>query len=124
MSIFDETKKIFLSKNFTLTNPYMVNRLLSFLPQTFVLSTLTNRYIGKIPRWAIYSIYKNCVPKYRGSGAPNLYYEGKKKKKEVILTQKVANHLCCSTKHAEETIATMRKCGHKPEEFFGLKKGE
>lgn len=124
MSIFDETKKIFLSKDFTLKNPYMVNRLLSFIPETFELATLTNRYIGKVPKWAIYAIYKNCVPKYKGSDAPDLYYEGAKKAAEPLLTQKVATELCCSTLHARQTIQMLRKWGHKPEQFFGLKKGE
>lgn len=122
MSIFEDTKNIFTGRDFELSNPYMINRLLSFLPETFTLSATTNRYLSRIPVWALKAIYKNCVRKRRAD--PWLYYERAKKKEEPLLTQKVATELCCSTLHAQQTIKVLRKWGHKPETFFGLKKGE
>lgn len=122
MNPFDELKLIFVTKDFKLENPWMVNRLLSYIPETFMLSSYMNRYIGYIPAWVFIETIRYCIKK-RGR-APFIKYAKPKKIREKQLIRKVCSHLCCNEQHAIETIEVLRKEGYKPEQYFGLKEGE
>ncbi len=122
MSIFDDVKNIFTGIDFKLSSPYMINRLLSFVPETFVLSANVNRYLGRLPDWALKSIYYNCIPKRRA--APFINYAKTPKHTDQRLVEKIEGALCCSTFHAQQVLKILQLYGHKPHEFFGLKKGE
>lgn len=122
MNPFDEVKQVFTTKDFQLKNPWMVNRLLSYVPETFALSARLNRFIGYIPAWAMIETLRYCVKK-RGV-APFIKYIKAERIKDPELVKKICTHLCCNEGHAVETIEVLRVCGHEPERFFGLKKGE
>lgn len=120
--MFDEINDVYDHSIEKIKSPYMVNRFLSF-SSYMVLSIKMNKYIGRIPEWATRAIYLNNV-KLRKGGAPYIPYPGRGKKEEKKLVQKVGAHLCCSEKHAKQTVQLLRKLKYKPEQFFGLKKGE
>ena len=122
MTPFEEVKAIYTGEKIELQHSYLVNRIFSFLPQTFLVSSEVNKYITQLPNWAIASIYKNCIPTKKSS--PFIPYQKAIKKNEIILTEKISTHLCCSDEHARQTIDVLRRYGHKPESLFGLKEGE
>ena len=122
MNPFEEMKQIFTGGEFDLESPFMINRLLNYVPETFLLSTEVNKYASRLPKWAIKAIYKQCIPK-RGN-PPFIKYARKPKQEEPILIRKVCDHMCCSETSARQFLKLLRKCGHKPESFFGLKKGQ
>lgn len=122
MNPFEEVKQVFTTKDFQLKEPWMVNRLLSYVPETFLLSASINRFMGYIPAWATIETYRHCIRKRRR--APFIKYAKAKKERDKMLVKKVCSHLCCNKTHATETIEMLRVCGHKPEQFFGLKEGE
>lgn len=123
MALTEEVEKVFRHEVDKLNNPYLINRMLSSIPKTILLSIRVNHYIGKIPNWAIKAIYINCIKKRKSlPSSPKHYW--KKKAVEPKLVQKIEAHLCCSKRHAIETIGLLRKLKLKPERYFGLKKGE
>jgi hypothetical protein len=120
-NIFDEVKALYTGQNYSLANPFMLNRLVSFVPETFLLATDVNRYLG-LPKWAIRGLYSASIkPKHN---APYISLPKRKKVIEKQLTHKVSAHLCCSEMHAKQTIELLKRCGYKPEKFFGLKKDQ
>lgn len=123
MTLTQEVEKVFKHEVDKLNNPYLINRMLSSIPKTILLAIRVNPYIGKIPNWAIKSIYLNSIKKRKNlPGSPRHYW--KKKEVEPKLMQKISQSLCCSERHAKETIRLLRKLKYKPEQFFGLKKGD
>lgn len=123
MTLTQEVESVFRHEIDKLKNPYRINRMLSGIPKTILLSIRVNQYIGKIPNWAIRSIYLHGIKKRKSlPSSPKHYW--KKKEVEPKLMQKVGTHLCCSERHAKETIELLRKLKKKPEQYFGLKKGE
>lgn len=123
MTLTEEVENVFRHEVDKLKNPYLVNRMLSSIPKTILLSIHVNHYIGKIPNWAIKAIYINCIKKRKSlPSSPKHYW--KKKVVEPKLIQKVGTHLCCSQRHAEETVELLRRLKIKPEKYFGLKRGE
>jgi CTP:phosphocholine cytidylyltransferase-like protein len=122
MHPFEEVKAIYTGEEIELKNVYMVNRIFSFLPQTFLISADINNYLNKLPSWAINSIYRNCIPTKKST--PFIPYQKTTQKIDQKLVQKISNYLCCSDEHARQSIDVLRLQGHKPESFFGLKKGE
>jgi len=120
--MFEEIHSVYDHSIEKIKSPYMVNRILSF-SSYMVLSFKMNKYIGRIPEWATRAVYLNNIKK-RKSGAPRIPYQGRSKKEEKKLVQKISQALCCSERHSKETIQLLRKLKYKPEQFFGLKKGE
>jgi len=120
--MFEEINSVYDHSIEKIKSPYMVNRFLSFTSY-MVLSIKMNKYIGRIPEWAIRAVYLANIKKRKG-GAPYIPYQGRGKKTEKKLVEKVSQALCCSERHSKETIQLLRKLKYKPEQFFGLKKGE
>lgn len=120
--MFEEINSIYDHSIEKIKSPYMVNRFLSF-SSYMVLSFKMNKYVGRIPGWATRAVYFNNI-KLRKGGAPHIPYPGRGKKEEKKLVQKLSQALCCSDRHAKETIQLLRKLKYKPEQFFGLKRGE
>ena len=118
---FDEVKQIFAGEDFKLKNPWMVNRILSYIRETLYLSIRVNQFLGRLPTWAVECIYKACIKK---GSMPHINYAKIQKKKDKQLTERVSTHLCCSEHHAQQTIELLRLKGTAPEKLFGLKKGE
>lgn len=119
--IWEEVKRVYTGQDYSLDNPFMLNRLLSFVPETFLLAEDVNRYLG-LPKWAIRALYNACIK--RKNNAPYISLPKKIALKDKVLTQKISSQLCCSEVHARQTIELLKRCGHKPEKFFGLKKDE
>lgn len=120
MSPFDEIKGLLTQEKFNITSPYMINKLLSFIPETILISVETNRYIG-LPKWAVNGLL-NSIPKRKN--IPFINFIKFKKRESNKLEQKISTALCCSNAHAIQTIELLRKMGYKPEQAFGLKEGE
>lgn len=119
--MFEEINSIFNHSIEKIKSPYMANRLLSF-SRYMTLSFKVNKYIGRIPEWALRSVYLNNIKKQKRQ--PYIPYKGRNKKTDKKLVQKVSQSLSCSERHSQETIQLLRKLKYKPEQFFGLKKGE
>lgn len=122
MNPFDTVKAIYTGQKCKLKNTYVVNRIFSFLPQTFLASKAVNDYASHLPPWAIKGIYDSCIEKKKSS--PFVPYQKAVKQNESKLVTKISEHLCCSNAHATQTIALLKLEGYKPESFFGLKEGE
>ena len=120
--MFEEINSVYDHSIEKIKSPYMVNRFLSF-SSYMVLSIKMNKYIGRIPEWATKAVYLNSIKRRRG-GAPYIPYKGRTKKTEKKLVQKISQSLNCSERHAIETIQLLKKLKYKPEQFFGLKRGE
>ena len=123
MTLTEEVENIFRHEIDEIKNPYLINRMLSSIPKTVLLSIRVNRYIGKIPNWAIKAIYINCIKK-RKSLPSNPKHYWKRKGVEPKLIQKISKQLHCSERHAIETIEMLRKLKIKPEQYFGLNRGD
>ena len=120
MNPFETVKSIYTGEKVRLQNQFMVNKIFSYMPETFLLSTQINNYIHKLPSWAILGIYKAGITTRKP--APFIPYEKAVKVESPQLVKKISAHLCCSTTHALQTIELLRLQGYKPESFFGLKK--
>lgn len=122
-SLYDEFKAVCTTDNFTLTNPFMINRFLSFAPATFYIAQQVNMYSSRIPRWAVETIYRYCIKMQK---APWIKYAKKNPilSKEPLLRTKISETFCCNDKHAIQTIQLLRRMGKNPESYYGLKKGE
>lgn len=121
---FDEVKALF-SKEYGTINvirPFMVIKLLSFLPSTFMLSVKINNHLNGMPKWLINKILNIGVPKRNNKVF--LRYPKKIKKTDVKLRSKISETFCTSPYHSNQIIDLMRMQDEKPEEYFGLKEGE
>lgn len=119
---FDTATKLFTEKNVKIKAPYITNKILSYQPQTILLSIKLNKFIGYLPSWATNALFNMGVKKQ--GRRPYLQYIKKTKEKDVKLLKKISQTFCCNTYHAKQIIDILRKMGKRPESFFGLKKGE
>ena len=122
MSPFDIVKKLFTQNDVPVNSPFMVNRILSFMPETFELSIRMNRFATRLPPWAVSACYNLSIPKRRRY--PYMRYAKKGKTKEVKLKAKIRRTFCVNEYHANQIIELYRKLGEKPESYYGLKEGE
>ena len=123
MNLWEKLQAILKGEKFKIKNDaYIINRFLSFSQESIILSIGINRYIGIIPDWAVQNIYETCIQHRKNPSY--IKYPRKTKTKEKVLTEKISRHLCCNENHARQTIELLRKNGHKPEIYFGLKKDE
>jgi len=119
---FDIVMRLFKEDNVSVKHGFMVNKILSYQPMAILASIKINKYIGRLPRWATDSLFNLCVKK---QGLNNyLQYIKKVKEENLKLNQKICQTLCCNTYQAKQIINIIRKLGKKPEQYFGLKKGE
>lgn len=121
---FDEVKALF-SKEFgylEVIRPFMVIKILSFLPSTFILAKDINERLNGMPNWLVNPILNVGVPKRKKK--VYLSFPKRTKKGDVKLRQKVAETFCTSPYHTNQIIDLLRLQDEKPEEYFGLKKGE
>jgi len=120
---FDTVKKLFKGEEEVhVDSPYMVNRILSFLPETFDLSLSMNRLNTRLPEWAVDLCYNICVPKKRTK--VYLRYAKRAKVKDKKLRRKICQTFYVNERHANEIIKLVKDIGGKPETYFGLKEGE
>lgn len=120
---FTTVNNLFTSKEITpIKNGYLVNKILSYQPETLLVSARLNKFSTTLPEWATTALFNICVPKQR-SGI-YLQYIKKIKEKDVILLKKISQVLCCNEFHARQAIEVLRRIGEKPSSMFGLKEGE
>lgn len=122
MNPFDNVSQLFTEDNVKVNTPYMVNRILSFLPETCMLAIRMNRYTTRIPQWAIDACYNLSITKRRRR--PYIRYPKRRKVRDQKLQSKIQSTFNVNEFHAKQIIELLRNIGEKPENFFGLKKGE
>ena len=105
-------------------NEFFTNRILNHQPDTVLWSIELNKYIGRLPYWAIKKLFNIGV--YKKSGKPWLRYPKRKGKlKDKILRKKICKYFCVNEYHANQIIHLLKNIDNeKPERYFGLKKGE
>ena len=121
---FDEVKALF-SKEYgriSVVRPYMVTKILSFLPVTFPLAMQINEKANGMPKYLYDMVLNIGVPKK--NNRVFLKFPKRIKKEDVKLTEKISEAFCTSQYHSKQIIELLRRAGKKPEEYFGLKKGE
>lgn len=122
-SPFTIAAKLLTEKETTpIKDGYMINKILSYQPETLLASIKLNKFSTSLPSWATTAMFNLCIPKQRGR--PYLQYIKKKKEENVILLKKISQVFCCNTYHAKQITEIFRRMGKRPESFFGLKKGE
>src|SRR3989304_7032017 len=109
--LFEELKSIFESDNINVTNPYMINRLLSFYMQSFKTSEVCNQYINRIPNELLASIYSSNIKKQK---APFIRYPKIPKMKEPKLIKKICETFNCNYKIAKQIICIFKKMNINP----------
>lgn len=119
---FDIVKEIITEERTSVSNPFMVNRILSFQPLTALTAIEVNKYVGYIPDWAISDLFNLTVPHRRR--VPYLKYPKRGKVKDKKLIDKIRQALCVNELHARQVIELLRNKGEQPERLFGLKEGE
>ena len=120
---FDEVKALF-AKDIGFVDvirPFMVNKILSFQGLTCPLAIKINERMNGMPKEIFNKIVNIGVPKRQ---KVYLNYPRRMKKEDVKLREKVSETFCTSNYHSNQIIDILRKMGHKPEEYFGLKEGE
>lgn len=120
---FDEVKALFSKEfgNISIARPYMVTKILSFLPVTFPLAMKINEQANGMPKYLYDMIVNMGVPK---RSKVFLKFAKKIKKEDIKLQEKISETFCTSPYHSKQIIEILRRNGEKPEEYFGLKKGE
>ena len=121
---FDEVKALFSKEygNIEVIRPFMVVKILSFLPSTFMLSVSINEQLNGMPKWLVNKILNLGVPKRNKK--VYLRFPKRVKKGDVKLRAKIAETFCTSPYHSNQIIDLLRLQDEKPEEYFGLKEGE
>lgn len=119
---FDNAKQLFQEEDVKVEAPFMVNRVLSFIPETCVTAIRLNRYSTYLPRWATNACFNLCVPKRKR--APWIRYAKKAKVKEKKLKAKIRQAFCVNDYHAQQIIELYNKMDENPAGYFGLKAGE
>lgn len=104
------------------SSQFMVNKILSYQPLTALTAIELNKYIGRLPYWAVDSLFNTTVPKRKRR--PYLYYPKREKLKEKKLRSKIRKVFCVNDFHAKQILEILRLKGHHPEKMFGLKEGE
>lgn len=122
MTPFEEATSLINDKWFDVKNHYMVNRILSCSPNTFLSSIKINQYIFKLGKPELTALMNLCVKK--SNYKPYFHYPKKLKLKERLLIKKICSVFCVNSQHAAQIVKIYRKMKLKPEEFFGLKKDE
>jgi len=120
---FDETKALFTKyERLEVIRPFLVVKLLSMLPATFLLAIQVNDLSNGMPKYLMNYILWHGVPRRKNPG--QLRFIKRKKKEEVKLKQKISETFCTAPYHTNQIIDLLRRQGVKPESFYGLKKGK
>ena len=121
---FDEVKALFSKEygNIEVIRPFMVVKILSFLPSTFMLSVNINEQLNGMPKWLVNKILNIGVPKRNKK--VYLRFPKRVKKVDVKLREKISETFCTRPYHSNQIIDLLRLQDEKPEEYFGLKEGE
>lgn len=121
-NLFEEFKMIFESdKDFIISSPYMINRLLSFSKSEIQSSIECNEYVGRIPKELLLKIYKSRIKQGK---APFVKTTKIPKEKSPKLISAICRYFNCNKFHAKQIINICNKKNIKIEEIFGLKKNE
>lgn len=122
MNPFEEVKQLMAGDDAPVTNPYMVNRILSFAPECILQVNEVNQHLSRLPKWAITPLFHLAIPKTR----QRKYFKYAKKKKagSKKLMAKVRQAFCVNEYHAKQIIEVLQRENEAPERFFGLKEGE
>ncbi len=126
MELFENIKNIFEKNelppiNGKSKNLFMINRYLSMYPNTFLESTESNYYNGKIPNSFVERLLFHTVPKK--VPAPFIkYIKGKKTYKiDKVLLSKICEFFKVNEHHGIEIIEILKSKGRNPKRMFGLK---
>jgi len=121
-SPFETVIELFITEDAEVPNPFLVNRILSYQPDTVLLAIEINKYMSRLPGWAIKSIFNIGIRKRRKR--PYLNYPQKARKinkNQLLLRNKISSTFCVNNNHADQIIQLLRAMGKEPEKFFGLK---
>jgi hypothetical protein len=125
MELFEFINNAYLKKeNITsktgFKDVYMANRFLSMNPSSFLDSWEANNIIFKIPVWAGSCLLYHAI-KRRKKAPRNDYIKAEKVNLDKSLVDIISNYLCCSNKHAKETLVLLNKIGVDVRVMFGIK---
>jgi len=119
---FETVEKIFSTKNVEVTNPFFVNKILSYQPDTVLLTVELNKYMSRMPSWALKAIFSIGIKKRRSRVYLNYPQKSKKiDKNQQLLKNKISSTFCVNENHANQIIRILRDIGEQPEKFFGIK---
>lgn len=119
---FDIVARLFTEGEVPIKDGYMVNKILSYQASTVLLSIKLNKFSTTLPSWAVTALFNLGIEKRKRK--PYLQYLKKSKQQSPRLLEKIEKEFCCNTYHAQQIINIFREMGHRPENFFGLQKGE
>jgi hypothetical protein len=122
MNPFENVTQLFTEDDVDIDSPFMVNRILSFIPETCTLAIRINRYSTRLPKWAIKACLNLSIQKRRRR--PYIHYPKRGKVKNKILRAKIRQTFCVNDYHANQIIELLKNIGEKPEQYYGLKEGE
>jgi len=120
---FDSAKQIFVKDKVKVQNHFFVNTILSFIPESLLWSIEVNKYMSKIPVWALNGLMSAGIKKKK-SPPYRIPYIKKDSQKKSVLQEKINVTFCANQIYTKQIIELIKKQGLKPESFFGLKKGE
>ena len=120
MNPFEETKKLITTDWLEeIKSPYMVNRILSTSPDTFVAAVKINTAIQGMSRKDAPPLFNLIIPK--NNYAPFFHYPTKEKKKNQKLLQKISEIFCVNHYHAKQIILIYKHHKINIAKILGLK---
>lgn len=123
MNPFEEVKKLITQTWIDkIESPFMVNRILSTSPETFLTSVKINQAMRNIPKKEIIALFNLMVQKRNRN--PYFNYPKKDKKQSPKLLEKICYNFTVNEFHAKQILKIIESKGIQPETLFGLKKGE
>ncbi len=103
---------------------FQICRFLSYTQFGFFSANEATRFARKLPDWAVQCYLYNSVPKMGRAPWIGKMKKAKEEKTNPVLLSKLGHALCCSAKHAEQTIEIFERAGRDPYVIFGLKRGK
>jgi len=121
--MWGEIKNIF-TKEEELTGKdsvYVISRILSYSPFSFIQVKAINKYIGKIPDLYLLRVIRDTIPEM---DPPWIQYPKKEKvdisSDNARLIKEICNHFNCSELHAEQIYTILQKEGVNVMSSFGV----
>lgn len=118
-NLFTKEEKIDSSVNFK--EGFMVNRFLSMVPEGFIAASESNKYLSRLPEWAVNSFLFHSIEKRKNAPWINFI---KAESTRGKLLDKISKHFNCSAKTALQIKAIFEKQGVDPYSIYGMKKGK
>ncbi|HUU89446.1 MAG TPA: hypothetical protein VMX17_17060 [Candidatus Glassbacteria bacterium] len=120
-SPFETVIELFTSEDVEVSNPFLVNRILSYQPDTVLLAIEINKYMSRLPGWAIKAVFNIGIRKRRKRPYLNYPKSSKLNKNQILIRSKISKAFCANNTYADQIIKLIKKQGEEPEKYFGLK---